>query len=269
MIFVLFPPGCYGSYIGKSLYYYTDLSPNTNIEFQFDQNGSSHSVRQDTELKKKIRVGHQLPDNYSQVVSILPVQSHHLDYFNNQFAKNSNFDLNEYLKVLIAQSEVSVKLNSWGLNSDTLDSAPQWVLREFFSFWLADCFADGYKLDCYSVGSSVSLSTNDIFQDFYNTILNTSHALGLTIKVDKKQIESNHAAFLKSQLFHNSQLNCMSWVNTIIDASSTSCQSPCQTIFDEAYVQHLLRETGYQLRCDSLNIFPSSSAEMQSLIYKQ
>jgi hypothetical protein len=268
MIFVLFPPGCYGSYIGKSLYYYTNLNPGQVGEFTFDHDGSSHSIRQDADLKTKIRVSHVTLDSRAQVVAILPSQDHCLDYFNNQFAKNAKFNLNEYINNLV-KDDLSVKLKNWGLDYTTIDSAPRWIMREFFSFWLIDCFANSYKCNSYLDRSSVSLSTNDIFQNFYNTILNISSALGLTVKSNRTQIESNHTAFLKKQQFHNSQINCVNWVNAIIDTNSTSCQSPCQTIFDEAYVQHLLRKHGYQIKCDGLNIFPVTSAEMQLLIYKQ
>jgi hypothetical protein len=269
MIFVLYPPGCYGSYVGKSLYHYTDLSPGPTIDFTFDSSGSSHSIRQDTDLKKKIKVGHQLLENCTQVVSVLPLQDHWLDYFNNQFAKNYNSNINKYIRSLSVQDDLISELKNWGLECSTVDSAPRCILREFFSFWLTDCFANGYNAESYLTSCSIVLSTHDIFQDFYNTILKTSDAFGLTVKASKLQIESNHASFLRSQLFHNSQLNCADWVRKITTVGSVNDQSPCQTIFDEAYVQHLLRTAGYELKCDGLDIFPTTSTEMQSLIYKQ
>jgi hypothetical protein len=245
------------------------LSPGPTVDFAFDNNGSSHSIRQDTDLKKKIKVGHQLLENYTQVVSVLPLQDHWLDYFNNQFVKNCNSNINEYIRSLVVQDTLITKLKNWGLDCSTVDSVPRWVLREFFSFWLTDCFANTYNTKSYLTSCSIVLSTHDIFQDFYNTILKTSHTLGLAVKASKLQIESNHAVFLKSQLFHNSQLNCAEWVRKITTVGSADCQSPCQTLFDEAYVQHLLRAAGYELKCDGLNIFPVTSAEMQSLVYKQ
>jgi hypothetical protein len=269
MIFVLFPPGCYGSYIGRSLYYYTDLNPRLPSEFVFNQHGSSHLIRQNVDLLTKIRVGHCLPNVYSQVVTLLPFQDHYLDYFNNQFAKNTNFNLTEYIRSLIDPTDFAIKLSNWGPKYTTIETAPRWVLREFFSFWLIDCFANRYNIDSYLVDQSVSISTVDIFQNFYYTIAKVSCALGLTLTASKPQIENNHAAFLKSQLFHKSQIKCADWVSAIINTNSTSCPTPCQTIFDEAYVQHLLRESGYQIKCDGLNIFPATSAEMQLLIYKQ
>lgn len=269
MIFVLFPQGCYGSYIGKSLYYYTNLNSGQVAEFVFDQHGSSHSIRQDTALETKITVGHQLPHNFSQLVTVLPLQNHYLDYFNNQYAKNTDFSLKKYVDALDPRGELSTKLKSWGVNNATIESVPRWMLREFFSFWLTDCFASGYHNKPYLLDMGISLNTNNIFQDFYSTIVKVSHALGLTVTADKTVIETNHKAFLNSQRFHNSQLNCVTWANAIVSAEDPVCQSPCQTIFDEAYVQHLLRKAGYQIKCDGLNQFPSTSAEMQTLIYKQ
>ena len=41
-----------------------------------------------------------------------------------------------------------------------------------------------------------------------------------------------------------------------------------QTMLDEAYIQHCLREKGYEIRCDGLDVFPTTSRDLRELIYE-
>ena len=92
-------------------------------------------------------------------------------------------------------------------------------------------------------------------------------ALDLTLKVNDDYMEMTHNVFIKHQQFHGSQIACIEWVKCVINGR-IDIQSPCQTIFDEAYVQSLLRKQKFEIKCDGLNIFPTSSFELHNLIYK-
>ena len=50
--------------------------------------------------------------------------------------------------------------------------------------------------------------------------------------------------------------------------TNNNTASPCQTMLDEAYVQHCLREQGYEIRCDGLDTFPTNSSDLRELIYE-
>ena len=45
MIKICYPPGTYGTYLARCVYYYTNLSKVRPGEFEFDHYGSSHSFR--------------------------------------------------------------------------------------------------------------------------------------------------------------------------------------------------------------------------------
>ena len=40
------------------------------------------------------------------------------------------------------------------------------------------------------------------------------------------------------------------------------------TLFDEAWIQHRLRQNNFVLRCTDLNLFPKYTKELTKLIYK-
>lgn len=53
MIEILYPPGCYGNYLIRSLYNYTNLRVKDYTNFLFDNLGSSHLVRFNSNIRVK------------------------------------------------------------------------------------------------------------------------------------------------------------------------------------------------------------------------
>lgn len=274
MIKVCYPPGCYGHYLTRSIYSYTNLRIEKYKNFEFDKSGSSHAHRKNKKSRLKIRYGHlDLPDkitfdNNDDTVTILPCVDHRIDYYNNQFDKHAKKALIKYITLQLPNKEIAQKLNQgWGYKGKFGNDTPIWILREFISLWIVDCMNDGYSVDNYkNVHSKIQITTQDIFLNFQTVLHKICKELNLSINIDNELITENHTKFLSLQKYHNSQLRCQQWVDDIIVEKHSS--NPCQTIFDESYVQHLLRASGFELQCDGLNILPTNSADMKKLIYK-
>jgi hypothetical protein len=70
-----------------------------------------------------------------------------------------------YLKNLFGQKDIDLKL-SRGWNHAT-GAIPNWILREFISSWIQDCFDTGYSTEKYQhVPHKMCITTQDIFLDF-------------------------------------------------------------------------------------------------------
>ena len=274
MIKILFPAGGYGTYLARCLYSYTNLNDtNTSEQFEFDLSGSSHILRENTDAKTKIWQGHLTsPDwkinNNDSIIVVLPEENHYLDYYNNQFAKNYNYELVKYISFQLSSEEINDKLKkNWGYDYSFDVNTPRWILREFFSLWIIDCFNNGYSLDLYkNIPTRFTIDTQDIILNFSNSFDKICQKLDLKKLVNDKTVIQNHTHFLQSQRYHNSQLNCKQWVQSTIE--KTEMLAPHQTIFDEAYIQHIFRTLGYEIKCDVLDQFPCTTFEMQKLIYK-
>ena len=274
MIKILFPPGGYGTYLARCLYSYTNLNDTNSSELsEFELSGSSHTFRGNTDAKTKIWQGHPTSPDWAindndSIIIVLPHPEHHLDYYDNQFAKNYNYELVNYISGQYSIDEINCKLKTmWNYNSPFDTSVPQWILREFFSLCIIDCFNNGYSSDLYkNIPTRFTITTQDIVLNFNNLFDEIGQQLSLKKLVSDRTMIQNHTHFLQSQRYHNIQLNCKQWVNSIIEG--TEMLSPHQTIFDEAYIQHIFRTLGYEIKCDGLNKFPLSSSKMQELIYK-
>ena len=272
MIKVCFPPGCYGSYLTRCIFNYTELNTNQVDNFDFDASGSSHIIRSNG-VTGLIYLGHlgsnqtfELPDS---IITILPDKDHWLDYFNNQLVKQNLGELVTYTLSHFPIEEINGKLtNHWNYSGHFDENVPLWMLREFFSMWIADSAASGYSFAAYNnVPAVLQVTTQNIFTDYLKTIQLISNVLQLKLTVDDDTILKNHSKFLNAQMFHNSQLNCEKWVmDTISGADNLPC--PAQTIFDESYIQYYFKLHGYEIQCDGLNDFPKTTTDMNKIIYK-
>jgi len=273
MIKICYPPGCYGNYLTSSIYNYTNLRADKYKNFSFDHSGSSHHHRKNIKSGCKIQYGHldssgMVFNKDDTIVTILPCIDHRLDYYNNQFDKHAKKQLVDYILTQYSSNEIIDKLQrGWNYKKKLNKDTPIWILREFFSFWINDCFSNGYSVDKYiNIDSKVLITTQDIFLNFVVTLNQICQVLDLKINIEESEIQATHKQFINAQKYHNSQLKCQQWVDDIIDNNDSS--SPCQTIFDESYVQFLLRESGFELQCDGLNTLPTSSMDMKKIIYK-
>jgi hypothetical protein len=281
MIKIWFPPGCYGHYLARCLYNFTELRSEPYNEILFEADGSSHSFRTNTLERKQIRVGHGeyitkgrihpatltiLPDD--QVVTILPVVGHWLDYHNNQYVKQTKSSISVYFADCMNVEELNQKLKDfWGYTDPISEAMPKWILRELISFFIEDTLFDGYNQDRCNVETSGSISTDNLFDNFVLHFKKLCHDLNINITVNDDIINTTSNTFTKYQTYHQSQIRCDHWVLSVIN-NIPNVNNPSLTIFDEAYIQSRLRKYGYEIKCDGLNILPVNSTQMSNIIYK-
>lgn len=270
MIKICFPPGCYGTYFARCIYNFTNLRIGPFEEFKFCKYGSSHIHRSKNNAHSVIQHGHIETMNLNkddQIVVILPCRDHALDYFNNQFVKQQHEQLISYVVKIQPQKDIEHKLKThWNYHNEFNNTIPRWILREWSSFWIEDVLNTAYDPTKYiSLNSVAKLSTQDIFENFVDTFLQTVSQLDLTITVDVETIHKQHCKFLQSQKLHNSQHKCKQYVNDVTAGNQT--QMTLLTIFDEAYIQSLLRQLNIEIRCEGLNTFPTTTQDLKILTY--
>lgn len=282
MIHVLFSPGCYGTFVSKCLYYLTDLGGPDLDQFNFDSQGSSHDFRKVLFNNQYIVCMHPemdqamhslqsvdlLDENLQQnIVCVLPCRDHGLDYFDNQFAKQEQAKILEFIKSLYTEQEIEHKLlNFWHYNKNLDVDVPRWIIREWCSLWIQNVLLASYSLEPFAkFDKALRVSTQDVCENLYDTLHDVSKKLQLTLLVSRDNIDILHDKFLKHQKFHNMQKKCVDWVKQVLN--NQPAQSPCLTILDEAYVQALLRDNNYEIQCHGLEHFPTWSQDLYRIIY--
>jgi len=271
MIKICFPPGCYGTYLSRCLYNYTNLRKGAMSSFSFDDNGSSHQHRDNLYARTVIQAGHlgtlSIEDNDCTVV-VLPCADHSLDYYNNQFFKQQNGQLINYVLGHLSQEEAEYKLNThWGYKGKFDNTVPRWIMREWCSFWIENVLDVSYNITEYSKIKSVAqLSTQDIFENFTETLSKLATALELEIIVSADIIYNQHLEFLSAQRWHNSQFRCHQYLQDLHNGIDTVMT--ISSIFDEAYMQYRLRQSNLEIQCNGLNEFPFTTKQLKLLTYE-
>ena len=271
MIKICFPPGCYGTYLSRCVYYYTNLGQHQYRSFEFDQHGSSHVFRNNSCIQSAHVETDVIFGINDDTVVVLPCESQRLDYFNNSFVKENHSNLIYKLHGTFGVdilSEIDHKLREhWNYTGGFNDQTPRWIVREFCSMWISELFDKTFSLEQYQlVPHRLCITADDILSDHQNTLLKVFDVLKLQPMVPESEIISNHRNFLSAQKYIGSQLRCQQWCNDALEG--TDSPTPCQTIFDEVYVQDRLRTLGFEIRCDGLDVFPRTSAELKEIIYK-
>jgi hypothetical protein len=271
MINIIFPPGCYGTYITRCLYNYTNLRNVLFTEFEFDSAGSSHYHRENSHARSVIQAKHIDTFDYDptiQLVVVVPCVEHGLDYYNNQFFKNCHGQLIQYITAQMTTAEIKHKLShQWDYHGEFDESVPHWIMREWCSYWIADALNSAYNTTTYHMlDSIVKISTKDIFENYIETLTKIVSALELTFTVDQEAINTQHNKFLAVQQFHNSQHKCYQYVQDLLAGVDTNIV--VHSIFDEAYIQHLLRQHNIEIQCDGLNTFPDNTHHLRTIIYE-
>ena len=271
MINVYFPPGCYGTYVTRCIYNYTNLREGPFVEFQFGSAGDSHQHRDNLAAKSSIKQGHIETLSCTDtdvIVTVLPCKSNRLDYYNNQFFKQQHGKLIEYILSSLSSVDAEHKLaTQWNYHGKFDETVPRWIMREWCSFWINDVLEASYNATKYqALTSVVQLTTQDIFGNYIELLTEIVAKLELTFTVSLDIIHQQHKNFLLAQTFHNSQLRCEQYVQDLLD--STDTKIIVHSIFDEAYIQHLLRLNNLELRCDGLDLFPDTTQQLRNLTYE-
>jgi hypothetical protein len=273
MIRVLYPPGCYGNYLAKCIYKYTTVAPGKFVSFDFDNHGSSHDFMYDTEAQQYIKREHYEDRLTAQdisssdiVVSLIPDNNCNLDYTNNQYVKMYRQNLAFFLEKNFSDQLNDEFFKQWEIKNFDV-STHHWMLREWFSLWLVDSWKELYNRDIYLELATFPIEVKDLLEKFETTFFNLVDQLKLDLKVDTTTILEIHQQFLQQQTLHNSQKKCVQWIDTVLNTDS-NLTIDIKTIFDEAYLQHLLRASGHEIHCTNLNVFPNSSTELKKIIYE-
>tara|TARA_R110000868_G_scaffold15136_3_gene69403 strand:- start:91 stop:819 length:729 start_codon:yes stop_codon:yes gene_type:complete len=233
--------------------------------------GDSHQHWNNQNALLHIQAGHIekfYANDADLVVSIVPCAAHRLDYYNNQFFKLQRGQLINYILSQMSQQEADVKLaTKWNYNSKFNEAVPRWIMREWCSFWINDVLEASYNTQRYQELYSVAqFTTQDIFTNYIELLVETISKLGLTITVNLDTIHKQHVKFLSAQKFHNSQKQCEQYVHDVLVGNNN--QIILNSIFDEAYIQHLLRCNNLEIQCNSLDIFSTTTQHLKNLTYE-
>ena len=290
---ILYPGGAYGRYLHWSL---DTLLSNEAIVTPFNNNGNSHQFKgnvvyfDNSELlyrdgytvdrcqvargHLKIQQKESIKDNvtvalntFDRVIVCYPDYNSVLLVLNNRFTKIWDNWFDNRLKDSVFANNL---YNNWPVTSGaTAAEIPIWIQRELLSYDQMPSWHDetGWFLpDTLRHPSCKFVFVSDLLYHFENTISSVQEFCDLEFKKEISELVPCHNLNLSLQQYLDQDAVCNRIVDSIINSKSIDW-APLP-LPSQSWVQWQLRNLGYELRCDGLDIFPANTVELQNLLYK-
>ena len=276
---ILYPPGCYGSFVSWLL---KNVNvPVDEIKLPFQKDGSAHdritimthSVITNFENFSEDILQFHYPNSLEEWHELMKIFTNYKKY--NIITISFDF----YSKLWLMNNIEDKIANNITRNEEFLTLLANWGTPPYNAWQIRECLSYHFYLFENQITHRMG-SIQDAMQmrpdvGFYFNISGLRDNFEETIKrlCDFCNIEYSDSTidYIKTQwilsqkhLYKDTIVNSI--INNIVDHKDFVITTQL-SIIDEAYVQHKLRDRGIELKCYNLNGFPKTNAEFQELLY--
>jgi hypothetical protein len=299
---IIFNGGAYGTYLEWCL---TTLTTNIDIVLPVTATGSNHRFRGrhlvnidgwrnyvDTKnpvafvrLHPKTKKDESITNNLESILStvdqmiyLYPDQHSILLNINNIFTKISTVwwpdtNITDLKKQQQEYEMFADKIyQNWPISRDVLfNDIPQWIKREFLSMYLMPMWLDQVEWchpERWQHPNCSVVYINNLLDNFKSTIQDIELFLNLKLIKDIDQLIPFHNEMLKHQINYGQDALCNKIINSIIHSIDFTWGDRYLPLPSESWIQWQLRNLGFEIRCDGLNVFPTNSIKLKELLYK-
>lgn len=182
-------------------------------------------------------------------------------------SNNFNKTGKEYLEDRIDFNEI---YNHWPVAAGTPTSdIPRWILREFLSYYMIPAWTDEHEFflpENVKCDTCLWVSVSDLLFDFKTTVTKILEYTELDYYKTTEELISSHALMMsKQQNLPMDKLveDILTNFECDVDYQWKSLDLPM-----ESYIQWELRNRGYSLLCQDLNVFPTDIKSLKSICYQ-
>ena len=287
---IVFNGGSYGTYLEWCL---TTLCSDKEVQEPFTASGNSHQFKGNhlrnisgwqsyvassnqfrfVRLHPKTKQTESLSVNLieiakdaSHVIYVYPDHSRILLCVNNFFYKIWDNWLEQSFSGELDPNRIYA---NWPVDKNIpINQIPHWIKREFLSFYLMPAWfaqVEWNHIQHWQHPKSIVVTVSDLLFDFESTMLNIEKFCNLNYKQAISTLLPAHQKNLQLQKHIDHDAVC----NQIINAVTNNIELNWDPLSlpSEAWIQWELRNQGFEIRCDGLDIFPTNSLHLKELLY--
>jgi len=215
---------------------------------------------------------HNLSDNLDfvcrtaqSVIYLYPDHDHVLLCVNNLITKVwDNFWTNFILTV-----DPNKIYQNWPINKDTpSDKIPQWIKREFLSYYYMPSWFDSvewYHPHTWSNDRACVVTTRELLFDFESTLHKIQKHCDLDFVRPISSLIPTHQKNLQKQAHLQQDQLCKQIIDAVLNNINLDWDP--LPLGSEFWLQWELRNQKLEIRCDGLNEFPTNSLQLSKLLY--
>lgn len=235
---------------------------NQNIFLQFAR--AHPKMRQNDLVEDKIDIALK---SFDRIIFCYPDQKSMLLTINNSFTKIWKDWFEHRLKDPVFAENL---YTNWSVCPTTLPKdIPVWITREILSYNLMPSWkseVEWFFPDTFNHPKCKFVFINDLLYNFKKVILEIQEFCQLDFKTNVDALIPFHDQMLGSQQYLTQDEICTNIVDSLINSQPIEWNN--LPIPSQSWVQWQLRNLGYEIRCNGLDIFPTNSVQLQELIYK-
>lgn len=160
--------------------------------------------------------------------------------------------------------------NNWPVSKETpISDIPIWIKREFMSFYLMPNWFSQIEwnhLETWGHANCCVVTVGQLLHDFENSIHRIKTHCNLQFKKDIAELVPFHQQNLKLQKYITQDQTCNQIIDSIVNNQLFEWEPI--TLTSESWVQWQLRNLGYEIMCNELDIFPTNSVQLRKLLYQ-
>ena len=148
------------------------------------------------------------------------------------------------------------------------DDIPVWIRREFLSFYLIPAWFDQikwYHVDTWSNPNACVVTTEDLLYNFDETLNKIQKFAQLDFVKPVSSLLPIHKQNLNLQQNLNQDALCKNIMQSVL--SSVDIEWDPLPLGSEVWIQWELRNQGFEIQCNGLDTFPTSSVHLRELLY--
>jgi hypothetical protein len=162
--------------------------------------------------------------------------------------------------------------NNWSIDPTTpMDQIPIWIKREFLSYYLLPSWFDQvewFHPAKWNHNRCYTLLITDLLDNIEQVLEEIKTSTNLTFVKPIKSILPLHKKMLNLQQHRGQDLLCYKIINSIVNDIEFSWDDQLLPLPSQSYIQWRLRELGYEIKCHDLNLFPTNSIHLKSILYQ-
>lgn len=209
---------------------------------------------------------------FDKTIFLYPSKSLYLSSVNNYVykAKPANKSIFE---TTLSYIDMQNAYNNFNVEPGTsLENLPRWILREILSFNLFASWenqVEWYFPNHYSakLDKMLFVYVNDLLYNTNTLIGNIAKFLDMQMQKSFEDVKQLHMKNLQTQKYLTQDKIADDVLQSFYNATEIQFD-PAMTLVTESYIQKHLRDNGYELLCDGLNVFPTSTKELKSRVQK-
>lgn len=158
--------------------------------------------------------------------------------------------------------------SNWDIPPNTkFKDINRWIQREFLSFYYFTACESLYEWDT-EITSLVKhpnlhvVSVNDLLYNFEDTIVKLADFCEIE-HTNLPNVLKLHSRMISLQEHISKDVICHNIIDAFFNDSFYEFNS--LSVVDEAWIQKKLRENGYEIQCDKLDIFPTNTLDLKKI----